>query len=152
MHLTRFTDYGLRTLIYLAMRPEGLAQISDIAGAYRISENHMMKVVHRLGQAGLIETVRGRQGGMRLAHPPAAIRIGDVVRKMEPDFALVECQGNGECVIRGACRLESMMDEALSAMLAVLDRYTLADITTPQMTALRRRLDLTSLTRITHMR
>ncbi|WP_026440226.1 Rrf2 family transcriptional regulator [Acidocella facilis] len=142
MHLTRFTDYGLRTLIYLAMRPDRLAQISDIAAAYRVSENHMTKVVHRLGQAGLIETIRGRQGGMRLAHPPAQIRIGDVVRKLEPDFALVECQGDGSCAIRGACGLERVLDEALAAMLAVLERYTLEDVIAGNMASLRRRLGL----------
>jgi len=69
MHLTRFTDYGLRTLTYLALRPEDMTSIAEISGAYRISENHMIKVVHHLGQAGLIETIRGRNGGIRLAHP-----------------------------------------------------------------------------------
>lgn len=144
MHLTRFTDYGLRTLVYLALRPERLGQIREIALAYDISENHMVKVVHRLGQAGLIETIRGRNGGIRLATPPAQIIVGDIVRKMEEDFTLVECQGNGKCAIRGACRLESVLDEALHAMLAVLDRYTLFDIVSPGHPALLSRLGLCS--------
>lgn len=140
MHLTRFTDYGLRTLIYLALQPDRLGQIREIAEAYRVSENHMIKVVHRLGQSELIETIRGRNGGIRLARPAGEIRIGDVVRKMETDFALVECQGGGHCVIRGACRLESILNEALEAMISVLDRYTLLDVAGPDNEALFQRL------------
>lgn len=145
MHLTRFTDYGLRTLIYLALAPEKLAMIAEISQAYQISENHMTKVVHRLGQAGLIDTIRGRNGGIRLARAADQIGIGDVVRALEPEMVLAECQGAGSCAIRGACRLESILDEALAAMLAVLDRYTLADVANPQHAALRRRLGYESL-------
>ncbi len=140
MHLTRFTDYGLRTLTYLALAPERLAMISEIAQAYKVSENHMTKVVHRLGQAGLVETLRGRNGGLRLARPAAEIGIGDVVRALEPELALAECQAGGSCAIRGACGLEAILDEAVNALLAVLDRYTLADIAGPRHAALRRRL------------
>lgn len=140
MHLTRFTDYGLRTLIYLALQPDRLGQIREIAVAYDVSENHMVKVVHRLGQAELIETIRGRNGGIRLARAPEQIMIGDVVRKMEADFTFVECQGSGKCTIRGACRLESILDEALAAMFSVLDRYSLQDIANPQNKALSDRL------------
>lgn len=140
MRLTRFTDYGLRTLIYLAIAPERLAMIAEIARAYQISEHHMTKVVHRLGQAGLAETIRGRNGGLRLARPAEEISLGAVVMAMEPEMALAECQADGPCAIRGACRLESILDEALGAMLAVLNRYSLADIATPRHAALRRRL------------
>lgn len=143
MHLTRFTDYGLRTLIYLALAPEKLALIAEIANAYQISENNMTKVVHRLGRAALVDTIRGRNGGLRLARPAEQIRIGDVVRALEPEFALAECQGTGRCVIRGACRLESVLDEALAALLTVLDRYTLADIARPGHERLGRRLGVT---------
>jgi Rrf2 family nitric oxide-sensitive transcriptional repressor len=111
-----------------------------IATAYRISESHLTKVVHRLGQAGLIETIRGRNGGMRLARPATAIGIGDVVRAMEPSIALVECQAGGSCAIKGACRLQTIMDEAQAALLAVLDRYCLADISGSDARELRRRL------------
>ena len=140
MHLTRFTDYGLRTLIYLALRPDHMASISEISGAYRVSENHMVKVVHHLGQAGLIETLRGRNGGIRLARPAADIGLGDVVRATEPSLALVECQAGGACAISGVCCLQGIMDEAQKAMLAVLDRYSLADVAGPASQALRRRL------------
>ncbi len=140
MHLTRFTDYGLRTLIYLALAPERLAMIAEIARAYDVSEHHMTKVVHRLGQAGLVTTLRGRNGGLRLARSAAEIGIGDVVRALEPELALAECQAGGRCAIRGACGLESILDEALGALLAVLDRYTLADIASPRHAALRARL------------
>ncbi len=142
MHLTRFTDYGLRTLIYLALRREGLASIAEISGAYRISENHMIKVVHHLGHAGLIETTRGRNGGIKLARPAAEIGLGDVVRASEPSLALVECQAGEPCAIGGLCRLQDIMDEARDAMLAVLDRYNLADVAEPASEALRRRLGI----------
>jgi Rrf2 family transcriptional regulator, nitric oxide-sensitive transcriptional repressor len=140
MHLTRFTDYGLRTLIYLALKPDGLASIAEIAGAYGISENHMVKVVHRLGQTGLIETIRGRNGGIRLARPAADIGLGAVVRASEPSLALVECQAGETCAIGGLCSLQRIMDEALEALLGVLDRYSLADVAAPDGEALRRRL------------
>ncbi len=140
MHLTRFTDYGLRTLIYLALRPDELASIAQISGAYRISENHMIKVVHHLSLAGLIETVRGRNGGMRLARPASDIGLGDVVRATEHSLALVECQAGEPCAIGGVCRLQGIMDEALESMLAVLDRYSLADVIGADGQALRRRL------------
>lgn len=141
MHLTRFTDYGLRTLIYLALRPGELASIAEISAAYRISENHMIKVVHHLGQAGLIETVRGRNGGIKLARPASDIRLGDVVRASEPSLALVECQAGEACSIGGICRLQGVMDEALEAMLAVLDRHSLVDVADPA-SQLRRRLGM----------
>jgi Rrf2 family nitric oxide-sensitive transcriptional repressor len=147
MHLTRFTDYGLRTLIYLALRPDDLASIAEISGAYRISENHMIKVVHHLGQARLIETTRGRNGGMKLARPAADIGLGDVVRATEPSLALVACQAGEPCAIGGVCCLQGIMDEAQKAMLAVLDRYTLADVAGPESQALGRRLGILGLAR-----
>jgi Rrf2 family nitric oxide-sensitive transcriptional repressor len=142
MRLTRFTDYGLRTLIYLALRPDTLASIAEIAAAYRISESHMTKVIFALGQAGLIETLRGRHGGLRLGRPAALIGLGAVVRATEPELALVECQAGGECAIDGCCRLRSIMDEATGALLSVLDRYTVADVAGPESRALLRRLGL----------
>lgn len=142
MHFTRFTDYGLRTLIFLAARPERLASIGEIAGAYRISENHMMKVIQRLGQAGLIETIRGRHGGIRLARPAEKIGLGDVIRATEADLAPVDCGAGGGCAILEACRLRWVMNEAVATMLGVFDRYTIADIVTPAQAALRRSLGL----------
>src|SRR5512144_1613147 len=106
MHLTRSTDYGLRTLIYLALRPDGLASIAEVSGAYRISENHVIKVVHYFGQAGLTETILGRNGGIRLARQAADIGLGDIVRASKSSLALVECQAGEPCSIGGICRLE----------------------------------------------
>ena len=142
MRLTRFTDYGLRTLIFLALKPDSLGSIAEIAAAYGVSESHLTKVIHALGRAGLIETLRGRRGGIRLARPAAAIGLGEVVRLTEPEMALVECQGGGACAIDGACRLHGIMDEALGALFAVLDRYTVADLAAPGDRALLRRLGL----------
>jgi Rrf2 family nitric oxide-sensitive transcriptional repressor len=142
MRLTRFTDYGLRSLIFLALKPDALGSIAEIALAYGVSESHMTKVIHALGRAGLIETLRGRRGGIRLARPAAAIGLGEVVRATEPEMALVECQGGGPCVIDGACRLHGIMDEAVAALFAVLDRYTVADLVAPGHGVLLRRLGL----------
>ena len=142
MRLTRFTDYGLRTLIYLALKPDTLASIAEISTAYGISENHMTKVVHALGQAGLIETLRGRNGGLRLARRADEIGLGEVVRATEPELALVECQAGAHCAIGDACLLHGIMDEAAGALLAVLDRYTVADVASPRSRALLRRLGL----------
>ncbi|HEY0522451.1 MAG TPA: Rrf2 family transcriptional regulator [Stellaceae bacterium] len=129
MRLTVHTDYALRTLLYLGLHGERLGSIRAIAQAYDISENHLTKVVHRLGRGGFVNTVRGRGGGIRLARPPAAIRIGDVVRRTEEDMALVECFGSANtCRITADCRLRGAFDEALRAFLAVLDGYTLADL------------------------
>ena len=140
MRLTVYTDYSLRLLIYAALKPDGLVNISDVAGAYRISRSHLSKVVHQLGIAGFLETVRGKGGGLRLARPPAAIRIGDVVRCTEPDMALTPCfpPDDGQCPIVASCLLRSALQEARDAFLGVLDRYTLADLTTgrPQLRSL----------------
>lgn len=132
MRLTTYTDYALRTLVYIALEPGRLVRIADIAKAYGISENHLMKVVHQLGLAGYIETLRGKKGGLRLAMPPASINLGDVVRRTEPDLDLVACfHPAGICRIRSACALRGVLGEALGAFLGVLDRYTLADLLTP---------------------
>ena len=124
MRLTRYTDFALRVLLFLARDPAQQASIAQIARAYGVSQSHLMKVVSDLVGAGYVESVRGRGGGIRLARPPAEIRIGPLVRHTEEDFDLVEC---GTCLIAPACGLTSMFDEALEAFLAVLDSYTLAD-------------------------
>ncbi|EPZ45077.1 Rrf2 family transcriptional regulator [Alicyclobacillus acidoterrestris] len=131
MNLTMFTDYSLRVLIYVAMKPEGeLSNIQEIAQVYRISSNHLMKSVHKLGKLGLIHTIRGRNGGFRLAKRPKDINIGQVVREMEENWNLVECfdAENGTCILSPTCRLKNVLGEALNAYFAVLERYTLADI------------------------
>lgn len=130
MHLTRYTDYSLRTLLYLATRPEKLATISEIATYHNISRNHLMKVVHQLGTNGYIDTLRGKGGGIKLACPPEQIVIGDVVRSMEENMNIVECfqPGTSTCILDPGCRLKSIMGEALHNFLETLDQYTLADL------------------------
>jgi Rrf2 family nitric oxide-sensitive transcriptional repressor len=133
MRLTTYTDYTLRVLIHLSVRPHHLTTIADIATSYGISANHLMKVVHQLGVAGYIETVRGRNGGIRLLQEPREINVGEIVRQTEPDFDLVPCFNTfGACVIEPACILKDSLDQARGAFLAVLDRYTLADLVRPR--------------------
>lgn len=135
MRFTRYTDYAFRVLTYLAVKPPGKrATIREIAEAYAISENHLMKIIHQLGQQGFVETVRGRQGGLALACDPAAINLGAVVRACEEDMALVECfdPATNHCRIAPACALTGIAQEALDAFLTVFDRYTLADLAAPQ--------------------
>ncbi|SEN95964.1 transcriptional regulator, BadM/Rrf2 family [Paracoccus alcaliphilus] len=129
MKLTRHTDYALRVMIYLARPGDGLVSIRQIAGVYGISQNHLMKIVQSLGHAGFVETVRGRHGGLRLARAADQISLGGLVRHTEGDIRLVDCQG---CVLTPGCSLPSIFAEATEAFLAVLDRYTLADITARQ--------------------
>lgn len=130
MRLTLYTDYALRVLMYLALRHGELATIREIAERYGISENHLMKIVHNLGKDGYVETVRGRQGGIRLARDPRGINVGDVVRRYEDDVDLVECFNKKEntCPIAGACALTGHFGDALDAFFSVLDKKTLADI------------------------
>jgi Rrf2 family nitric oxide-sensitive transcriptional repressor len=125
MRLTAFSDYSLRTLICLAVK--GRSTIAEISRLYDISEAHLNKVVHQLGIAGDIETIRGRGGGIRLARPPEAINVGAVVRRTE-DLALVTCLDGGACLISPDCMLQTALKEALAAFLAVLDHYTIADL------------------------
>lgn len=130
MRLTDYTDYSLRTLMYLGMQNDRLVTIQDIADAYDISKSHLMKVVHQLGLAGMVETIRGRSGGLRLGKPPEEINIGDVVRRTEPDFMMVECFNRevNECVLSPSCALQGVLSKATKAYLEVLSGYTLADL------------------------
>ena len=133
MRLTHFTDLSLRLLMFLAVKPKGLATIQEVAGRYGISRNHLMKVAQQLVKEGFVESVRGRGGGLRLKRLPSEIRVGDVVRATEDDFRMVECfeAGKTSCTLLPACRLKGVLGEALAAYLAVLDQHTLADLTTP---------------------
>lgn len=130
MQLTAYTDYSLRVLIYLGLHPDRLATISEIADAYRISRNHLLKVVHHLGQIGAIQTFRGKSGGIRLATEPEHLNIGAIVRQTEPHLDLLECFNIAKdtCPITPACALKSILDQAKRSFLAVLDQYTLADV------------------------
>lgn len=129
MRMTLHSDYALRLLIYLGLARGRLVTADEVAKAFGLSKNHLMKVILGLVKHGHIETVRGRSGGLRLAREPGHLGIGAVLRDTEDNFALVECLGpNNCCVITGACRLEHILREALQAYHAVLDRYTLADL------------------------
>ena len=130
MHLTVFSDYTLRVLMYLALHRTRLATIPEIAAAYGISENHLMKVVHRLARAGIVESVRGKGGGVRLAQVPEHIRLGAIVRASEGDAPIVECLSGDRdaCRIARPCRLKDILVESFDALYASLDRHTLADL------------------------
>jgi Rrf2 family transcriptional regulator, nitric oxide-sensitive transcriptional repressor len=129
MRLTFQTDYALRLLMYLAVQGDRRSSIHEIASQYDISENHLMKVTQRMAALGYVDALRGRSGGLKLAHAPEQIRIGDVIRAMEPDFALVECFGtDNNCVITPSCSLRHALDEARNSFMAVLDSYTLSQL------------------------
>ena len=130
MRLTVFSDYTLRVLMYLALDPTRLATIPEIAAAYGISENHLMKVVHQLGRAGIVQSTRGKGGGIRLARAPEAIHLGEMVRLTEGDAPIVEClSGNPNgCRITSSCSLKGILVDAFDALYESLDQHTLADL------------------------
>lgn len=125
MRLTRYTDYSLRVLMHLGLNRDRLCSISEIARGNRISENHLTKVVHHLGKLDYVTTLRGRGGGLKLARPPEQIFVGEIVRKTEDGFDLLDCPS---CVLAPACTLTGALSEAVAAFLQVLDRYTVADL------------------------
>jgi Rrf2 family nitric oxide-sensitive transcriptional repressor len=129
MRLTTFSDYALRLLMYAAAAGERLITIEETSQVYKISRGHLMKIANMLTRAGYLQGVRGRSGGLMLAKQPEDIRLGDVIRLSESDFALVECFGTGnQCIITKRCRLPDVLNEALDAFMKSLDRYTLADL------------------------
>ncbi|OWJ68828.1 Rrf2 family transcriptional regulator [Inquilinus limosus] len=125
MKLTRYTDYAMRVMIRLGTHDGELTSIAEIARVYDISHANLMKVVQDLGNAGYVETVRGRHGGVRLARPADKINLGELVRHTEAGFELVDCRG---CLIAPACGLPGILAEATRAFLGVLDKYTVADL------------------------
>lgn len=144
MRLTRHTDYAVRMLMFLALRNGQLGTIREIADAYDISRNHLMKVAHELQRNGYLETLRGKGGGLRLAAPPEQIMLGDLIRTMEPDLKMAECFGcDNQCVITASCQLKFVLDEALGAFLQTLDAYSLDDVISPRAQKLRQHLGLT---------
>lgn len=130
MHLDKRTDYSLRVLMFLASNRGRLSTIAEIADRFDISQAHLTKVVHLLGRAGFVETLRGRSGGLRLAGDGTTIRVGDVVRRMEGDLAPVEClrASGGTCLIASCCRLKGALSRAMGAYLAVLDGVTITEL------------------------
>lgn len=134
MRLTSFTDYGLRVLMRMARAPEQSLSVNQMAREFAVSRNHLAKVVSALAAAGFVETRRGGGGGAKLARPAATIRIGEVVRALESDQALVECfaPGSAACTLLPACGLKGRLRDAEEAFLAELDRSTLADCAYPR--------------------
>ena len=130
MRLTAYTDFSLRVLIYLAINPDRRPTIAEIAERYGASRAHMMKVVYQLGLKGYVATVRGKGGGLTLARPIDKITVGEIVRQMEPDMAIVSCFADAPsaCVIAPACRLKGKLAQARDAFLKVLDDCTLAEV------------------------
>jgi Rrf2 family nitric oxide-sensitive transcriptional repressor len=134
MRLTLHTDYALRVLMYVGAKGDALSTIAEIVEHFDISRGHVMKVVHRLGRLGYLDTIRGKHGGLRLARKAAQINVGAVVRDMEEELGVLGClQGHeGYCRIEGCCVLRNALRDATNAFLAMLDRYTLADLVRPR--------------------
>lgn len=129
MNITQHTDYALRVLIYLGACPERRVTIKEVSERFDISRSHLMKVVNRLVTDGFVEGLRGKGGGIRLKQRPAEICVGDVVRRMEPGFDLVDCfQDEASCLLSSGCRLKKALRDALDAFLASLDAVSLADL------------------------
>lgn len=129
MQLTRYTDYGLRLMIYLALQPrDNLSNIESICNAYDLSRNHLHKIVHQLGRAGVLHTVRGKHGGIRLACHPEQVRIGHMVRLLEGSLNNVVNCYQPRCTIVSNCRLQGVLSSATQAFFDVLDQYSLADL------------------------
>lgn len=143
MRFTRYTDLCLRVLLYAGLKHPELSSIPEMAEKYQIPESHLTKVVHELGRAGYLETVRGRGGGLRLAKALDEIVLGDVVRLTETDFKLVECMTppSGNCCLEPACTLTPVFEKAMKSFLDVLDQHTLEQLLKPRR-ALARLLDL----------
>lgn len=127
MKLTRYTDYAMRVVIHLGTRDDRLSSIREIANVFDISQNHLMKVVQDLVNAGYVESVRGRSGGIRLARQAAEINLGQLLRHTEGLTNLIDCSS---CTIAAACKLPSVLHEATAAFVAVFDSYTVADLLT----------------------
>lgn len=138
MHLTDCTDYALRVLMHLGSNPDRIVTIREIAAAHGISHNHLSKIVSHLGVHGILNTLRGRSGGIRLALPPEQIMLGSVIRLTEPDFQMVECFSEREnsCVMAGRCKLKCLLAEATGAYLERLDRIPLSALLDPATSSL----------------
>jgi Rrf2 family nitric oxide-sensitive transcriptional repressor len=145
MRLTAFTDYSLRVLMYLAAAPQERATIAEVAAAFGISQHHLVKVAHFLGQHGILANTRGRNGGLRFARPAHEINVGRLVRLTEGRDMPAECfdPSTNTCQLAGGCRLKSLLQDAVEEFYAVLERYTVADLRAPR--GLARLVRLTSI-------
>ncbi|MCL6705434.1 iron-responsive transcriptional regulator RirA [Pseudomonas sp. R2.Fl] len=131
MRLTKQTNYAVRMLMYCAANKDNLSRIPEIARAYGVSELFLFKILQPLNKAGLIETVRGRNGGVRLGRPADAITLFDVVRVTEDSFAMAECfedDGEVDCPLVDSCGLNAALRKALNAFFNVLTEYTIDDL------------------------
>ena len=130
MRITAYSNYALRTLMYAALKGDELSRVKDIAQAYNISKAHLVKCVHQLGQWGYLDNYRGRNGGFRLAKSPGEITVGEVLRKTEDGFDLVECfvPETSNCPLTGLCELSNTFQKALAAFLGVVDEVTIEDL------------------------
>lgn len=129
MQLTSFTDYALRTLMYLVARPEEQSSVKEISEYYSISYNHLVKVVHRLSQLGYIESTKGKGGGIQIAKDTKKLRLGDLISQLEPNMTMVECfdAKTNTCRITDSCQLKHYLFEATQNFIDTMNKYTLAD-------------------------
>ncbi|KTD40320.1 RrF2 family transcriptional regulator [Legionella parisiensis] len=128
MQLTQFTDYSLRALIYIAIK-QNTCTVKDIATAYAISHNHLIKIIHNLSKLGIVKTIRGKNGGIIMAENPAEINLKTLVLKLEPHFDLVPCfNKEANCCITSTCKLRKILIDAQNAFFAILEQFSLADI------------------------
>ncbi len=130
MRLTQQTNYSIQALMYCAMNREGPSRIREIARSYKISELHLFKIIHVLVEAKLVETARGRNGGIRLAKPADQIRLSEIVRATEGTLALNDCMTDAGhvCAVGPSCGVGGAFNRALNAFFSVLDDYTIADM------------------------
>lgn len=141
MNLTKFSDYSLRLLLYLALHPDRLVTIAEASRAYNVSQNHLVKVARLLVEKGYVVSIRGRNGGLRLGRPPSDINIGKIVRFTEPNWNVVECfdTATNSCPIEAVCGLKGALRNAQLAFMETLEEHTLADFL-PRSTSLLRLL------------
>lgn len=129
MNVTRFTDYSLRVLIYVALHQDQSVTIKEVADRYNISKNHLMKVVQELSAKGYLNATRGKNGGIKLSQAPELINVGKLVRMVEQNSTLVECFGSdNKCVITPACQLKNIFAEAMESFFQCLEKYSLSDL------------------------
>lgn len=147
MRLTSFTDYALRTLIHLALYPDRLWSIAEVARIHGLSHNHLTKVISVLAREGYLHTVRGRSGGIRLARPAETITVGEVVRDTEDGIKLADCPN---CVLFKACGLTPVFGQGVQAMLAVFDGYRISDLLGAA-AAMRRKIEARGQSRLMHI-